>query len=353
MNKKLIINDLSLAYGDNDNKNKILSNINFDLDESEIGCILGPSGCGKTSLLRAIAGFEDIFSGSILKDGICISNKFENIPVQNRKMGMVFQDYALFPNMDVKSNVSFGLQNKTKKEKNDRVNYLLELVNLDKCRNKFPQELSGGEQQRVALIRALAASPEILLLDEPFSNIDADIKESLVSDVRKLLKELSITSIIVTHDQNEAFNFADKIAIMNKGNIEQVGKAYDIYHRPVNKFVADFVGLGIFLPILKKNDGTFETPLGALELEKLDDEMTKLEKLELLLRPDDVIHNDESKTKAIVIEKQFRGAEFLYKLLYNEQYPLLCYAPSHHDHKIGESIGIELDIEHYVIFEKS
>ena len=352
MNKKLIISDLSLDFGKDKNNRKVLSNINFDLEESEIGCILGPSGCGKTSLLRAIAGFENIISGTILKDGVCISNSLENISVQNRKMGMVFQDYALFPNMDIKSNIAFGLKGMTKADKEARVNYLLKLVNLDKHKDKYPHELSGGEQQRVALIRALAPSPEIILLDEPFSNIDADIKEDLVTDVRVLLKELSITSIIVTHDQYEAFNIADKVAIMNNGKIEQIGNAYDIYHKPVNKFVADFIGLGVFVPIVKNENGIFETPLGLLDKNKFHKDEMKYKNLEMLLRPDDIIHNDESSTKAIVIEKQFRGAEFLYKLLYNDKYPLLCYAPSHHDHRIGESIGIELEIEHYVIFEK-
>ena len=352
MNKKLIISDLSLVFGDDKDSSKILSNINFDLEESEIGCILGPSGCGKTSLLRAIAGFENLISGTILKDGVCISNNLENTSVQNRKMGMVFQDYALFPNMDIKSNIAFGLKDKTKVDKEARVNYLLDLVNLNKYKDKYPHELSGGEQQRVALIRALAPSPEILLLDEPFSNIDADIKENLVSDVRDLLKELSITSIIVTHDQYEAFNIADKIAIMNNGKIEQIGNAYDIYHKPVNKFVADFVGLGVFVPITKNKDENLETPLGLLDTTKFQDCEIHSKNLQMLLRPDDIIHNDESSTKAVVIEKQFRGAEFLYKLLYNDKYPLLCYAPSHHNHKIGESIGIELEIEHYVIFEK-
>ena len=352
MNKKLIISDLSLVLENNKDKSKILTDVNFDLDESEIGCILGPSGCGKTSLLRAIAGFENINSGSILKDGVCISNSLENTSVQNRKMGMVFQDYALFPNMDVKTNIAFGLKGATKKEKEDRVNHLLELVSLEQYKDKYPYELSGGEQQRVALIRALAPSPDVLLLDEPFSNIDADIKEELVTDVRDLLKELSITSIIVTHDQYEAFNIADKVAIMNNGKVEQVGNAYDIYHKPINKFVADFIGLGVFIPITRNQNGELETPLGLIEKNKLPQTNFDSKDLEMLLRPDDIIHNDESDTMAVVVEKQFRGAEFLYKLLYNDQYPLLCFAPSHHNHKIGESIGIQLEMEHYVIFEK-
>ncbi len=352
MNKKLIISDLSLSYKNNNDKNQILSNIYFELDESEIGCILGPSGCGKTSLLRAIVGFENIISGTIEVNGVCLSSSSKVIPTQARKMGMVFQDYALFPNMDVRSNVAFGLEHLAKKERDEKVNYLLDIVNLKKYENKYPYELSGGEQQRVALIRALAPSPEILLLDEPFSNIDTDIKENLISNIRKLLKEFSMTSIVVTHDQNEAFNFADKISIMNKGKIEQTGSAYEIYHKPLNKFVADFVGLGTFLQITKNDSGIFTSPFGVLDDLKFDKSFFKFKNLEMFLRPDDVIHNDKSDIKAVVIEKQFRGAEFLYKLLYNDQYHLLCYAPSHHDHKIGELIGIELDIEHYVIFEK-
>ncbi len=349
MDKKLIISNLSLTF---EEKNKVLSNINFHIDDSEIGCILGPSGCGKTTLLRAIAGFESISSGSILKDGVCITNSVENTPVANRNMGMVFQDYALFPNMDVKSNIAFGLKNSTELEKDNRVNYLLDLVNLVDCKNKYPHELSGGEQQRIALVRALAPSPDIILMDEPFSNIDQDIKEELVSDVRLLLKELAITSIIVTHDQNEAFNLADKVAIMNNGTIQQVGIPYDIYHKPVNKFVANFIGLGTFLPLKKNNKGDFEIPLGPLDNNRIKNELTKFDNLEMLIRPDDIIHNDLSIKKAKILEKQFRGAEFLYKLLYNNEHQILCYAPSHHNHEIGELIGIELDIQHYVIFER-
>ena len=349
MDKKLIISNLSLTF---EEKNKVLSNINFHIDDSEIGCILGPSGCGKTSLLRAIAGFESISSGSILKDGVCITNSLENTPVANRNMGMVFQDYALFPNMDVKSNIAFGLKNSTQLEKDNRVNYLLDLVNLVDCKNKYPHELSGGEQQRIALVRALAPSPDIILMDEPFSNIDQDIKEELVSDVRLLLKELAITTIIVTHDQNEAFNLADKVAIMNNGTIQQVGIPYDIYHKPVNKFVANFIGLGTFLPLKKNNKGDFEIPLGPLDNNRIKNELTKFDNLEMLIRPDDIIHNDLSIKKAKILEKQFRGAEFLYKLLYNNEHQILCYAPSHHNHEIGELIGIELDIQHYVIFER-
>jgi len=349
MNTKLVISNLSVAF---EEKKNVLSNIDLEINDTEIGCLLGPSGCGKTTLLRAIAGFETINSGSILKDGVCISNNLENMPIASRSMGMVFQDYALFPNMDVSSNIAFGLKDLSKEEKSDRVDYLLDLVDLNQCKNKYPHELSGGEQQRVALARALAPSPDILLMDEPFSNIDAEIKEDLVSDVRDLLKQLKMTSIIVTHDQYEAFNIADKIAIINDGQIQQVGNPYDIYHKPNNKFVADFIGFGVFMPIKKLNNEAFEIPLGILDDNKIKNDLSKYTNAEILIRPDDIIHNDSSDLKAVVLEKQFRGAEFLYRLLYNEKYPLLCYAPSHHNHAIGESIGIELDMEHYVIFEK-
>ena len=349
MNTKLIISNLSLTFEEKEN---VLSNIDLEIHDSEIVCLLGPSGCGKTTLLRAIAGFETINSGSIIKDGICISNNLENTPVASRNMGMVFQDYALFPNMDVKANISFGLKDSSKKEKSDRVDYLLDLVDLQNHKKKYPYELSGGEQQRVALARALAPSPDILLMDEPFSNIDEEIKEELVSDIRVLLKQLKITSIIVTHDQYEAFNLADKVSIINNGKIQQVGNSYDIYHKPKNKFVADFIGLGVFMPVKKTNSNDFEIPIGILDHTKIKDDILKYKNPEMLIRPDDIIHNDSSDLKAVVLEKQFRGAEFLYRLLYNEKYPLLCYAPSHHNHEIGESIGIELDMEHYVIFEK-
>ena len=349
MDTKLIISNLSLAFEEKEN---VLTNIDLEIHDSEIVCLLGPSGCGKTTLLRAIAGFETINSGSIIKDGICISNNLENTPVASRNMGMVFQDYALFPNMDVKANISFGLKDSSKKEKSDRVDYLLDLVDLQNHKKKYPYELSGGEQQRVALARALAPSPDILLMEEPFSNIDEEIKEDLVSDIRVLLKQLKITSIIVTHDQYEAFNLADKVAIINDGKIQQVGNSYDIYHKPKNKFVADFIGLGVFMPVKKTNNNDFEIPIGILDYTKIKDDLLKYKNPEMLIRPDDIIHNDASDLKAVVLEKQFRGAEFLYRLLYNEKYPLLCYAPSHHNHEIGESIGIELDMEHYVIFEK-
>ena len=349
MNTKLIISNLSLTFEEKEN---VLSNIDLEIHDSEIVCLLGPSGCGKTTLLRAIAGFETINSGSIIKDGVCISNNLENTPVASRNMGMVFQDYALFPNMDVKANISFGLKDSSKKEKSDRVDYLLDLVDLQNHKKKYPYELSGGEQQRVALARALAPSPDILLMDEPFSNIDEEIKEELVSDIRVLLKQLKITSIIVTHDQYEAFNLADKVSIINNGKIQQVGNSYDIYHKPKNKFVADFIGLGVFMPVKKTNINDFEIPIGILDHTKIKDDLLKYKNPEMLIRPDDIIHNDSSDLKAVVLEKQFRGAEFLYRLLYNEKYPLLCYAPSHHNHEIGESIGIELDMEHYVIFEK-
>ena len=350
MNKRLVISDLAMAYS-RDGKGFSLKNINFDLGDSEIGCFLGPSGCGKTSLLRAVAGLEPISEGSILSNGLCISTASSVLPASKRKIAMVFQDYALFPNLTIEKNIVFGLDKLTKEEKFNKVESLLSLVNMEKYRNSYPHELSGGEQQRVALIRALATSPDILLLDEPFSSLDVEIKESLIKDVKELLKNFSIASIIVTHDQFEAFSIADKIAVINNGEILQTGTAYEIYHEPSTKFVADFVGLGTFLPAKLEGKDTLNTPLGLIKnfsrknFKESDD-------LEILIRPDDVIHDDSSKMKAVVVDKHFRGAEFLYELKYKQKFPLLCYALSHHDHKLGESIGIEVDCEHCVVFKK-
>ena len=333
-----------------DGESLVVKGLNLDIPQGEFLTMLGPSGSGKTTTLMMLAGFETPTSGEIYLGGEPISS----IPPNKRGIGMVFQNYALFPHMTVNENLAFPLEVRKleKSEVDEKVHKALSMVELQDFGTRMPLQLSGGQQQRVALARALAPSPDILLMDEPFSNIDEEIKEELVSDIRVLLKQLKITSIIVTHDQYEAFNLADKVSIINNGKIQQVGNSYDIYHKPKNKFVADFIGLGVFMPVKKTNSNDFEIPIGILDHTKIKDDLLKYKNPEMLIRPDDIIHNDSSDLKAVVLEKQFRGAEFLYRLLYNEKYPLLCYAPSHHNHEIGESIGIELDMEHYVIFEK-
>ena len=344
MRKRIEFLDLLLRY----KEEIILNNINLELDEGHIGALVGPSGCGKTSLLKVIAGFEHVNNGFISIHGTKVTYPGYTLSPEKRHVGMVFQDYALFPNMSVRSNICFGIEDLTQEQKDSRADQMLDLIGLRDVQHAYPYELSGGEQQRVALARAMAPEPEILLLDEPFSSVDAELRESLALDVRSILKELNVTSILVTHDQNEAFMVADDIGVMNNGHIEQWANAYNIYHKPETRFVADFVGLGVFVKGISEG-GNIKTPVGIFKLPKSIKAGSQKE-VELLIRPDDVIHNDFSKLSAIVEEKHFRGAEFLYKLKCHGV-PLLCYAPSHHDHKIGEPIGIDIDLEHLVIFQ--
>ncbi|CCG19086.1 ABC transporter ATP-binding protein [Taylorella asinigenitalis 14/45] len=219
----LEVRNLKLGY-EVDNKFKtIVSDLNFDLKEGEIACLLGPSGGGKTTVLRSIAGFEPVYEGSINVGGKCFSRKGEMVPPERRQIGMMFQDYALFPHLDIKKNVSFGLYKLPKSESKEITKDMLNLVGLSEYKDNYPHELSGGQQQRVALARALAPNPKLLLLDEPFSNLDVDTREKLALDVRKILKDQGMSAILVTHNQVEAFAFADKIGIINDGKLVQWG----------------------------------------------------------------------------------------------------------------------------------
>ncbi len=243
MNKKLIISDLSLVYDNKEDSRKILSSINFDLEESEIGCILGPSGCGKTSLLRAIAGFEDIISGSILKDGVCITNNLENTPVQDREMGMVFQGSALFDSMSVIENVMFPLtmlSNKNDEEIRQKAEIAIQRVELDKAHQKLPSELSGGMQKRVAIARAIVMNPKYLFCDEPNSGLDP--RTSIIIDklIQEITKEFNITTIINTHDMNSVMEIGEKILFLVDGEKEWEGSNKEIF-KTNNQSISDFV----------------------------------------------------------------------------------------------------------------
>lgn len=217
-----------------------LNNINFEINEGEFVCFLGPSGCGKTTLLRIISGLEDETSGKIyLKE-----EDITNLPPAKRNFGIVFQSYVLFPNMTAGENIAYGLKNKKipKDEIEKTVNDVLSLVGLLECKDKYPNKLSGGQQQRIAIARSIALSPRVLLLDEPLSALDAKVREHLRREIKNIQSKLGITTIMVTHDQEEALTMADRIIVMNNSKIEQIGTPEEIYKKPVNKFVADFVG---------------------------------------------------------------------------------------------------------------
>ncbi len=335
-----------------------VQDLSFSLKAGEIGVLIGPSGCGKTTLLRAVAGLEPLQSGSIQLAGQEVSRAGYTLAPEARRMGMVFQDYALFPHMDIGRNVAFGIMQLPTPERRERVREVLELVGLSEMRRRYPHELSGGQQQRVALARALAPKPQLLLLDEPFSNLDVDLRERLAHEVRSILKAAGATALMVTHDQLEAFAIGDVIGVMHQGLLHQWADAYTLYHRPATRFVADFIGHGVFAKAqveLHEENGSLHkhvvTPVGELH----DISPAVLESLpegevDVLLRADDIIHDDASPVQAKIIRKAFRGNEFLYTLQLKTGEQVMAHVPSHHDHKLGEWIGIRAEVDHVVTF---
>jgi iron(III) transport system ATP-binding protein len=337
----LEIDDLRHAYGEQ----VVVRGVSFALERGAIGCLLGPSGCGKTTVLRCIAGFETVQHGAIRLDGRTVSAPGTLVPPEARRIGMVFQDYALFPHLSVADNIGFGLHRLAREERAQRIQELARLVRLAETLDKYPHEISGGQQQRVALARALAPRPELLLLDEPFSNLDVELRERLSLELREIIKASGATAVLVTHDQQEAFAIADLVGILHEGRIQQWDSAYNLYHRPANRFVADFIGQGVFLPAQPLDGGKLEIELGTLQGISSDGKP-----VEVLLRPDDVVHDDAAPTQAEVVHKAFRGAEILYTLKLASGRKVLALVPSHHNHALGERIGIRLDVDHVVAF---
>jgi iron(III) transport system ATP-binding protein len=325
----------------------VLHALSLRLAPGTVGCLLGPSGCGKTTALRAIAGFEPIGAGRILGDGAVLTDAVSIVAPEKRGIGMVFQDLALMPHLDVAANIAFGLHRQTRAERDARVAELLDLVGLAGSAKAYPHQLSGGQQQRVALARALAPKPRLILLDEPFSSLDVELRERLSQDVRAILLHEKTTALLVTHSQFEAFAMADVIGVMRDGHLHQWDTAYNLYHRPADRFVADFVGEGRLLPGRRRADGAVEMELGVLVARE---DVPQPGPVEVLLRPDDVVHDDASPVQATVTARAFRGAEFLYSLRLDSGREVLSLVPSHHDHAIGCRIGIRLDVEHLIAF---
>lgn len=345
MSSQLEVNQVSVAYGET----PVVRDVSFSLEEGTIGCLLGPSGCGKTTLLRAIAGFEPVTGGEISFDGTEVSAPGRTVPPESRRVGMVFQDFALFPHLSVERNIAFGLWKWSGRERNERVGELLRLVGLEAERSRYPHQLSGGMQQRVAVARALAPRPTMLLLDEPFSSIDAELREQLARELREMLKRERVSTILVTHDQLEAFAMADRIGVLSEGTLRQWGSGFDLYHQPADRFVADFIGQGIMLPARVADELRLESELGLIGGQRPHG-LVPGDSAEVLIRPDDVIHDDSSSLTAEVVSRSFRGAEYLYELRLASGTSILCLVHSHHDHCPGERIGIRLDLEHLVAF---
>ena len=259
--KALDINNLCYSY----DQTNVLSDLNLQIDAGEIVCLLGRSGCGKTTLLKAISGLIQPNNGYLALHGKKVSSADGMLPPEERGIGMIFQDYALFPHLTVADNIAFGLRNLGRSDCDKRVQEMLELVNLHGLNKRYPHELSGGQQQRVAIARALANRPNLLLLDEPFSNIDSQVRQRLIREIRDILKQQKVAALFVTHSREEGFAFADSVAVMHEGKILQRGRSYDVYNQPSSRFVAEFMGAGNLLEGKVINSRQISTPIGVVE----------------------------------------------------------------------------------------
>jgi iron(III) transport system ATP-binding protein len=344
----LKVEEISAGYG----HEPVIESLSFHVNRGEIVSLLGPSGCGKTTALRAIAGFEPITAGQILIDQRLASAPGVTVPPERRSIGMVFQDYALFPHLTIAENIAFGLKKRAAVDRRVQVEHLLDATGLTGMGGRYPHELSGGQQQRVALARALAPRPTLLLMDEPFSNLDVELRERLSVEVRDLLKSEGISGILVTHDQHEAFAVSDKVGVMRDGRILQWDTPYKLYHEPNHRFVADFIGQGRFIPGIVRTPESFETELGLLRGNRSCTQEIGAT-VEILIRPDDVVPDEHGDIEAVVKDKAFKGAEILYTLELPTGTRLLSLFPSHYDHHLGDTVRVRMDAEHLICFPGS
>ena len=327
----------------------VVNGLDMRVERGSLVCLLGPSGCGKTTALRAIAGFHPLTRGEIFLGGTVVSHAGFTLPPERRRIGMVFQDYALFPHLCVVDNIAFGLRDMTRARKRALAAEMIDVVGLTGLEHRYPHELSGGQQQRVALARALAPRPQLILLDEPFSNLDVELRQRLSEEVRTILERQQITAVLVTHDQQEAFALGDQVGVMVEGKLLQWDTPYNLYHQPNCRFVADFIGQGVFLPGTVLASNAVETEIGVCQGQRTYP-WNPGTRVEVLLRPDDIVPDSENGRRAEVVKKAFKGAEILYTLRLAGGHQVLSLFPSHANHVIGEHIGIRLAAEHLVAF---
>ena len=321
--------------------------ISLSVNQGEILCILGPSGCGKTTILRGIAGFQKVSAGRITLNGQVVSSPTIHIPAERRKVGMVFQDYALFPHLCVADNIGFGLKPWEEQSRKSKINSMMELVGLGGFERRYPHELSGGQQQRVALARALAPNPVMVLMDEPFSNLDPDMTVKMRKELYHLLRQTQTTSILVTHDHHEAFAMADQVAVLYEGRLVQCDTPESIYHLPSCPFVAEFVGQADFIPGNIQN-GTVETELGAFTNQG---NYQGSQNVLVMLRPDDLQITHVGSGNARIESRQFRGSENLYGIRLASGRLVHCSAPSTEIYDVDSPVGLAIVATHTVLFE--
>jgi len=335
-------------------KNKV-NNVTLNIEkEGEIICLLGPSGIGKTTILRSIAGLEKIYSGKILLKNKIISSNEIHVEPEKRNIALSFQDNSLFPHYNVIQNIEFGAERSKKKKKDLKIDDLIKLLNLEHIRDKFPHEISSGEAQRASLARSLISKPDLLLLDEPLSNVDQSFKEEIQVKLKKILTDLKITTIIVTHDSYEAFYLGSKCGIILDGQLKQYDDPYNVYHFPNSVEVVNFLNRGILIPAKVIDEESLENEdLGIIKGNFIR-RYPKGSEVRLLLQPEDLEHDDKSNLKLEVVDRKFRGTNFIYtlKTSSNKLIPVFVHSHHIHQHEVDEKFGIKrpITIDHIVCF---
>jgi iron(III) transport system ATP-binding protein len=323
-----------------------VNRMSLSVAEGEILALLGPSGCGKTTILRLIAGFDTPDSGRVAIRGLTVSAPGVLVPPEDRGVGFVFQDYALFPHLTVAQNIAFGLFDWERAERRRRVRVVLDLVGLGAVAARHPHELSGGQQQRVAVARALAPAPAVILLDEPFSNLDADLRAQMRADVERILRETSTTAIFVTHDQAEAFAIADRVGVLDRGSLEQLDSPEAIYHAPATPFVARFVGAADFVRGvvgvggIRTELGTFPNAAGRVPDRIVD----------VMIRPDDIDFAPDPGGAATIVGREFQGADNLYRLRLGSGATVHSVQSSTTVYPVGTRVSVRATLLHVVTY---
>jgi iron(III) transport system ATP-binding protein len=333
-----------------------VKNASFAIEnEGETLCILGPSGIGKTTILRTIAGLEKVEKGLIKLNGKLISSKDKHVEPEDRNVSLAFQDNSLFPHYTVEKNILLGAErNNTKKKKKLTFNEIIDLLDISKILKKYPHEISAGESQRASLARSLLTQPDLLLLDEPLSNVDQSFKEEIQVRLKKILSKLKITTIIVTHDSYEAFYLGHKCAIILDSQIKQFDDPYNVYHFPNSVEVVNFLNRGILIPAKVTGENSLENEdLGTIKGNFIK-HYPKGSNVQLLLQPEDLEHDDKSNLKLEVVDRKFRGTNFIYTLKTNSDLLIPVFVHSHHEHQheTDEKFGIKrpINIDHIVCF---